>query len=402
MVDRTALSEMRLLVMGALALAFLSYVTNIFLANTMGPEIFGKYSYILLVGGLLGQLTFFGTEEMAIRLKGSRGPAALNWILTVRFLNFCLLSTITFLIWLGGEGEEAFLGMIIALNSLSMATHYETQGRNLRYVSIFLLERLTITAALWVGILFIEGNYLVWILLSLALIQCISLAYQYLDIKDIRISNELAKLFIVYQQGFFILVFNLSKFAFGGVTRMLIFDHQGDRQMGIFASVWQFVPLGTLYFAQATKAWRLRITEALDANKRNDVREHILALSMVVMLPTVLSSMLLAIFGDHIIDLLFTDEFRAAAGLMTYLAIYLIVVAMDTIAVLVAISLSMLKIVSLIYIIFGGLVVIACFFVADQYGLEGYFIAIILGHLSAVVALGIAVLRALKLGGYLL
>ena len=83
-----AFSEFRLLLVASLALSMLSYITNIFLANAMGPDIFGKYSYALVLGALFGQLVFFGTAEMGVRLKINHGDAALDWILTLKLVNF--------------------------------------------------------------------------------------------------------------------------------------------------------------------------------------------------------------------------------------------------------------------------------------------------------------------------
>lgn len=388
---RTALAELRILLIASLSLAALSYVTNIVLASTMGPEIFGRYSYALVLGALFGEVIYFGTSEAGIRLKVRHGDAALGWILTVKLINFGLLLCGVVVGLVFGSDVIALLGLIVALNSLCFSTHYEAHGRNVRYTTIFLVERVMITVALWFGLLIIETDLIVWVFLTLLLVQGGSLTYQYWENRPHQLSFDSCALLRTYREGLFVFVFGLSKFAYGGITRILIFNQLGDERLGIFSAAWQFVPLLTLYFAQVTKAWRLRITEALNARNAEVVRRQVFALAAAIFLPTLSASVALFFFGHQIIDLLFTIEFADAGVLMPYLGVYFLVAGLDTVAMILAIAMSMSRVASMIYFIFGILTVALCLLWMDGRGLEAYMVTIIVGHFCAAAVLTLVI-----------
>lgn len=391
-----AFSEFRLLLISGLALSMLSYVTNIFLANAMGPDIFGKYSYALVLGALFGQLVFFGTAEMGVRLKINHGDAALDWILTLKLINFGLL-LVTALVsaFFRGDGLLIF-GVIVALNSLCFVTHYEVQGRNVRYAIIFLVERALITLSIWIGLLVLDSGYMVWVFSTLAVFQGASLVFQYSENKQYRPSLDIRALFTTYKAGIYVLAFELSKFSFGGITRILIFNQLGEERLGVFSTAWQFVPLSTLYLAQATKAWRLRITESVDACDASAVWRHIRALTIVVMLPTLCASVVFFLVGDRVIALLFSKGYGDAGELMPYIGIYFLVIGFDSIVILLAIATSVARWASIIYLVFGGLTILACLFLMEGRGLQSYMAAIVIGHFSATITLAFFVSHALR------
>ena len=391
-----ALWEFRLLLLAGLAISTLSYVTNIFLANAMGPEVFGTYSYSLVLGALFGQLIFFGTSEVGVRLKISHGDAALNWILSLKLINFVLLMAAAFVSALIRNDLALVYGMIVALNSLCFTTHYEAQGRNVRYAVIYLFERALITSVILIGLLVLETGYLGWIFGTLALFQGASLAFQYSENRQYRPSIDMRGLLTTYQEGIYVLAFGLSKFSFGGVIRILIFNQLGNERMGIFSTAWQFVPLSTLYFAQATKAWRFRITESLDAGDASSVWRYIYTLAIVMMLPFLFVAMAFIFLGDHIIAFFFSSAYVDAGALMPYIGVYILVISFDSVVVLLAIATSRAQLASVIYLVFGGLTILACLFLVEGRSLEGYLAAIVIGHFLAAVSLAVFTTRGIK------
>tara|TARA_R110002124_G_scaffold281837_1_gene456526 strand:+ start:5557 stop:6786 length:1230 start_codon:yes stop_codon:yes gene_type:complete len=391
-----AFSEFRLLLVASLALSMLSYITNIFLANAMGPDIFGNYSYALVLGALFGQLVFFGTAEMGVRLKINHGDAALDWILTLKIVNFGLLLATALVSALFRGDALLIFGVIVALNSLCFATHYEVQGRNVRYAIIFLVERALITATIWFGLLVLDASYMIWVFGTLAVFQGGSVAFQYSENRQYRICLDLRALFIAYKAGIYVLSFELSKFSFGGITRLLIFNQLGDERLGVFSTAWQFVPLSTLFLAQATKAWRLRITECVDSGDTSAVWRHIRALVIVVMLPTLCATGIFFVVGDRIIASLFSTEYSDAGQLMPYIGVYFLVIGFDSIVILLAIATSMARYASIIYLFFGGLTVLACLFLMEGRGLPAYLVAIVVGHFSATITLAFFTKRSLR------
>lgn len=382
--------------MSGLALSGLSYVTNLLLANSMGPESFGQYTYALVLGTLFGQAVVFGSTETGIRLKTNYGAEALDWILTARIVNFLLVLIGAVTAYLINSEEAVLFALVVTLNSLSFATQYEAHGRNVRYASVFLVERILITLFIWFGILFLDSHLMAWVFGTMALFQGASLFFQYIENRTTKISFQCKGLFNVYKEGLFVLVFSLSKFAFGGVTRLLIFNQLGGERMGIFAAAWQFVPLSTLYFAQTTRTWRLRITEALRDGDSYEFSQNLKALTLFVMVPSLLAAIVFWVFGHTIIGLLLTSEYRDAGPLMQYIGAYFLVVGFDSVIVLLAIAKSKAMLAGMIYLVFGGLTILACLLLAKDHGLEGYLLTIVLGHFLAAAVLGVSLSRSVR------
>ena len=388
--------ELRLLVISGIVMSGFSYLTNLLLANAMGPENFGQYTYALVLGALFGQVVVFGSTETGIRLQTTFGAEALDWILTAKIVNFLIVLIAGLCVFLINSERAILFALVVTLNSLSLATHYEAQGRNVRYACIFLVERILITLFIWFGIVFLDKYLMVWVFAILALSQIVSIFFQYIENQAMKISFRRHGLLNLYREGFFVLVFSLSKFAFGGVTRLLIFNQLGGERMGIFAAAWQFVPLSTLYFAQTTKTWRLRITEALRDRDFDEFAQNLKALAFFVMIPSLLAATMFSVFGNTIIEFLLTSEYHDAGPLMRYIGIYFLVVGFDSVVVLLAIANSKAKLAAKIYLISGAVTIFVCFFMGEDQGLERYLLTIIIGHFLAVVILGLFLLRLFR------
>lgn len=394
--NRSSFLELRALVFAGLVLSLLSYATSIMLANTLGPENFGQYTYALVLGTLLGQIVAFGTAEAGVTLKTKYGDKALDWILTTKFVNFVILSIGAFIaFWLSGAMISLFV-LIIASNSLSFSTHYETSEQNIRYASIYLVERAIITLQTWVVIFFAERHILLWVFANVAIVQLASLIYQYIDRRVHNIHLNWWGLFKVYNEGLFVLVFSMSKFSFGGITRIIIFYRLGDGYLGLFAAAWQFVPLCTLYFAQTTKTWRLRINESLRARDAFAFSRNLKGLAFFVMVPALVGAVTFSVFGTRIIEFILSDQFKDAAPLMPYVGAYFVIVGFDSIVLLLAIAMGRSTLAGVVYLFFGGVTFIASCLLPSEYGLEGFLMLIVLGHLGAAVALSVNLLNSIR------
>ena len=388
--------EFRVLLIASSVLAGLSYLTNVFLANEMGPDIFGKYSYALVLGATMAQFISFGTTETGVRIQGKFGMEAMDWVLSVRIINFALVSLGVLVALLYEFDPLLIFGIISALNALSYSTHYEVQRINIRYAKVYLIERMMITILIWMGILFLDSNYLIFVFSVLFLVQTGALIFQIFDNRQFGLNFKPLLLYGVYKEGFFILIFSLSKFAYAGGTKIIIFQQLGSEKLGVFSTAWQFVPLSTIFFAQATKAWRLSITQSVDSRDLDGFTKHISHLLLAAFGSTGLVCVAFAAFGDELINLLFSDEYTSAADLMPYIGIYLLVVALDSVAILVAIALSSAKTAGLCYAIFGiGTASLSLYFSASQ-SLETLMIVVIMGHFLAASSLTFLSLRKLK------
>lgn len=390
------LIELRFLVVASLIMSGFSYITNLFLAYSMGPEIFGQYTYALVLGALFGQVVYFGSAETGINLVTNYGEDALNWILTARIINFLLVSIGTLFVFLINSDTVTLFALVVTLSSLSFATQYEAKGRNVRYASVYLVERILIAIFIWIGLLKFDSHLLLWVFGTILVFQGASLVFQYTEHMATRITLNRKGLFNVYKEGFLVFVFALSKFAFGGVTRILIINQLGAERMGIFAAAWQFVPVSTLYFAQTTKTWRLQITRSLKEGDTDKFLENLKAVTLFVMVPSFFSAVVFWVFGREIIDFLLPSEYHDAGFLMPYIGVYFLVVGFDSVIVLLAIANSMVRLASIIYVAFSGLTIFACLLLSTDAGLERYLLIIVFGHFFAAAVVGGALFRSVR------
>ncbi|EAR52146.1 hypothetical protein OG2516_18815, partial [Oceanicola granulosus HTCC2516] len=218
----------------------------------------------------------------------------------------------------------------------------------------------------------------------------------YSDNREFGIRVEVTALSRVYKEGFFILAFNMSKFAYGGFTRITIFHQLGDEKLGIFSTAWQFVPLSTLFFAQVTRTWRLTITQCIKHGDRAAFRKQICSLVITVFAPTLLATTVILLYGGEVIHLVFNDQYAAASELMPFIALYFLVIALDTVSVLLAVALSLSRVVAVAYATFGVVTVLACLVVAELKSLNLLLVTIIAGHFlaaSVTAALSLVKLR---------
>lgn len=384
------ISDFRILVFVSLFQAGLSYTTNIYLANKMGVDVFGQYSYVLAIAAFIAMFINWGTAETAIRLKTTYGQYAMNDIFTVRLINFIIIGIVVLVFWVFVSDSIVLLSLIVAMNALSYSTQYEAKSLNVRYAKIYLVERIAISSLICLGLFLLESRYMAWVFSIIFLVQGTSIFFQYIDNTETKLRFKCSYLANVYRQGLFQMLFGLSKYSFGGITRIIIFQVLGDAKMGIFAAAWQFVPLSTIYFSQAVKAWRLKLTEHIDGRVRSEFIKNLTSLSFYVLAPAIFAFFTLAVFGAELIDLLFSVEFVGAKGLMFYIGIYFIVVGLDTIVLLLAVAVSVTHITSVLYLVFGGATVIFCL-MASEPSLEFFVVTIIVGHSLAVATASLAV-----------
>ena len=383
-------NELRLLLISSLAVSALSYVTNFFLANSMGSEGFGQYTYALVLGVLLGQLVAFGSVETGMRLKVNYGDDALDWILAARVLNFFVVVIGAFAVFLVSFDITVLLALIVTLNALSFATHYEARGRNVRYAYVFFVERILIACSIWIGLLFLDNSLMGWVFTALALFQSISLVFQYLENRTAKRDIKWVEVLNVYKEGLFVLIFSLAKFSFGGGVRIIIYNQLGEERMGVFAAAWQFIPLSTLYFAQITKVWRLRITISLSERDGNEFWRHLKAMLCYTLIPCFLAAAVFWLFGGSMTGLILSSDYRDVSLLMPYIGAYFLIVGFDSVIVLLAIANNRAMLACAVYSAFGAITILACIFLAKNYGLEGYIVTILLGHCCATITLGAA------------
>lgn len=395
MLHRATFAELRALTLTNFAIAGFTYVVSIILARAIGPEEFGVYSFALVAGTLLSQLILFGTSEIAVKFVAHHGVSALDSIATVKLLNFIVVATLSFIfLWFYPQPHVIF-SLIVATSALSFSTHYESCRQNTKYAFIFLFERSAISIAILVVALFFDSNQLLIIFIFILVAQLLSIVKQIIDHKPSLNFKNFNILIKIYNDGLFLLIFNLSKFGFGGATRIIIFNELGDARLGVFSAAWQFVPMSTIYFSQVTKTWRLKITEAIQNGDKLATIQHIKELTLTIFIPSFAMSIVFIFWGHNIMYILFTPDFYDAANIMPYIGVYFIIIGMDSALLMVSIALNLLKATCLIYGISSIITILMCLNLSEP-SMEMYAIILIAGHLLAMVTLSTITFTSLR------
>lgn len=366
------------------------------LANNFGPGMFGQYTYVLVLGALYSQLITWGTQETGIRLYTSFGKLVLSSILTVKLINFVLITIILSLYALFKFESIYLLGLVASMNALSYSTQYETKKANVPYAKIYFIERVLISMLILLSLTIFNIRHIGYIFFIMFSVQLLSLAYQALDNREFKVFLNFRDICVVYLNGVWLLVFSISKYSFGGISRIIIFSKMGDASLGLFAAAWQFVPLSTIYYSQAIKAWRLKITECIDRGEFYEFKSFLMSLSLSVFLPAFLGFAVFFAFGHSILGALFDASFGSAADLMPYVGAYFIVVAADTVVLLLAVAIKKSGVTSIIYLIFGFSTVLYIYISPSADNLTFFISSIIIGHCMAVFCSAVFVGSALR------
>lgn len=390
-------SELRLLLIANIAMALLSYTCNVVLANAMGPDDYGIYTYLLVIGTVLAEFIVFGLSEIGTRWHTAHPQEANTWITSAKFFNFFILFFgLVFYVFLYSHNLTTLLAAIVAITGLSYSTVYENKKNNKRYAIIYLTERFLHTIIVILGVAVIGSNYLLLVFLSLFTIQTLSIAFQYKENKEIPIIFSPKSFSKIYLEGFFVVVFNLSKYVYGGGIRMIIFHQLGSSTLGIFSVAWQFIALVTLFTSQVVKASRLQLTLSIKSrNKKNFIKQCIF-FTLVSTLPMLVLFVIFYQFGGLIIRQMFVEEYWGAISFMPYIGAYAIILGIDSCISAFAFALSISRITCLTYSFFSVTALVISLWGFNNPTLYHYFWIILTNHLLSVAVIFIIVLFKLK------
>lgn len=378
--------EFIFLVLGMGVISAAGFLTNLGLANQFGPEKFGEYSYVLLIGLLFGQLVVFGSDQYAVKLHLEDRQANISArVLIFRASNFVALCLIVaFWVKLTDEYLLVF-SLIIASQVLNVSYAYEVEDRNVKYMAINLSERLLYYLTLWVGVIFFQENSFVFVFGVLLFWVVCSLTYQLSDV-DIKLSNKLAPTTQMLGFGLGLVLFGLTKQMYGTGTRFFIEANLGFAALGLYSLAWQVVPLVSIYLEQAVKAWRGRVTKSLIDSDYKALKKALINIVMITTVPVLLGSLLLLLLGGAVVGLVLVPEYNSIIELLPWICSYLVMISIEVAISIIWVALGLIRILNLIYLVLG----LGCFgffyFFGEGLNLKGYLIAVNIFQGGAIVA----------------
>jgi len=226
------------------------------------------------------------------------------------------------------------------------------------------------------------GQNLVTIFIIYFFCACASIFFQAHDSVEIFDRTGVVpidkKLFFV---GLSVLVTGLSKYTFGGFSRILIKENLGFAALGLFTLIWQFVSLVSIYTQQIISVVRLNIAEKIKRLEYEEIKRQSIYLMCASITPAVGFIAMAYLFRN--IEY-FSGIYLSVNDILPWVAIYMFVAALDSFLILYYIPLKLELVALKAYAFFS----IICFLLlmSNQLpsNLVAYILVITLTHFFAI------------------
>jgi len=343
---RTLLNTFLSLTGAHAAMATFSFATTILLANSLGAEVFGQYSYALAIGGYILTIAFVGMEQTQIRdlvqfpdrsdefVSGGIILAAIMLLLASLGL---LLSNIV----LPAENSMNLVGVVLAIaigaKALDLRPLYDASDRMKLHVSFLTIERFIYLGAVWLVFLFYRSDLSIRTLaIVLTASTVIGLAMQFAwASRKVRIRVNLQALIrskLILRNNLWIWGALLATLSFGGLSKIVLRNISGDAELGGYAVAWQVVTVGSLLMSQVGQIGNPRLARAVVGDIDVPQRNRFIFRYFVISAATGAVVGLPAILFPHAILGLFREEYISVAPAMRILGGYAIVIGISQVA----------------------------------------------------------------------
>lgn len=364
--------------------AALSYLLTISLANYLGPEKFGIYSQVLIVGSITSILINFGTDMTATVLYSRIGNARLVFgaIYMLRII-FSISTAIVLVSIYHGDLEFFFFVLCIFFSNFNLSYVYEIRKFNERYSYIFLLERIFYVCTAFLLLYFNLLNLQI-LFIILAITAIISIAFQLFDNKDLILTDlggHRQLMCRCVKDNIPIVIIALANYAYGGFSRLILEDQFGREQLGIYSAGWQIITIGTLFQAQISRLWRLNIANSIDASDFRNIRNIIISYIIFSTLPMIFVSMIVFYFSDFIVDKLFVKSYSELSSLLPVLSTYFVVINFSSLVDMFWIATSKNIIYMLVNVVSGILLTLFLVVYGPEINMLGFAVSTIIAHL---------------------
>ncbi len=373
--------------------AALSYTLTILLANFLGPSKFGIYSQIMILAGLLSIMTKFGTEQTAATrfVKVKSASQVMSNVFAIKLL----ISIPCFLVLIMIYAPNYMLIVcvfLVVLKEFDLSFFYEIEKKNERYSYINLFSKLTyVIGAL--ALILISYSELLGYFILLGVLLSLSFLFQLFDYKHykfFKLSNCNKDLYGYIFECFPVTVVALSSFAFGGFSRLILENKLGTETLGIYSLGWQIITIGTIFVGVVYRIWRLRFAEAIDSGNITELFNHLRSYVFLVVLPILILSMIIALYSDLIVRILFSVEYAALSELLPLFSVYIFLISIAGLMEMLWVATGKTNIYMIISLFFSSFFLIVLLEFSEGFQMSDFLAATIYFHAGSIMILGIA------------
>ncbi len=390
--DKTLIFSLFILTKNNVLIAAFSYALTITLANVLGPEVFGKYSLVLVIASILSILINYGTDKTAPAVMTAKRSinSVLSETVFIRLLMFSL-SIFSLSIYSTYDPDMAFYILCLLFTGLNLGFFFEISSKNELYSYVYLFERAVYVGSSFFVIYFLKVNLdIVFTLFLLSTLA--SLIFQYY-----RVHYEYDKIFIINWKSFReifltnmpLVIIALSVFSFGGFSRIILEDSMGLEKLGVYSAGWQLITVGTIFQGQVTKVWRLKISSAIEKNDNKQLISLVKSYLIFSTLPFIILTAILFFTSEKIVNLLFTSEYFELAHVLPVFSFYYLVINIAGLTEILWVAVGRNKIYMYINITFGLLLLILLTFISKEASLIDFALSTVAIHMLMVLVLSI-------------
>lgn len=326
-----------------------SYSLNIVMARALGPSGFGELNFLMTVAAFCILFINFGIPETAPRLFQKFGADIYRAINTAKILNLLIISFVIFFVYQFMSIDGVLLTILLCTAGLHLHHQYEINQKNERLAVINLGEKLITLVVLLILLLFDLTENQTNITLVYCLAPLLAFSVQGLDLRYPIGAYRVPSLKYIYRTAAHAFLYGFSKSLFGHLLRLAIFWRFGAEQLGLFAVAWQFIPPASLYFNQVTRVFRLRLNELFAQGDFIRFKQCIRDYAVFLFVPACFGLLFIGVFGELLIVTIFGEMYYGAAKYVNLVAVYLLIVAIEVFASVIAICLSEDRYLMLVY-----------------------------------------------------
>ena len=379
--------------------AGVSYIFTIIIANTLGPNDFGIYSYILVWGGFATLLIIFSTDAtVPVQYAKTNDKQSLfNLTQTIKLL-FLFIWIFSMPLWyrfteLGlviFNNPEVIIGLIVfSLANFRIMEFYEISKNNVRYAKIYFIERMFYVFLL--GFFLYTNSLDIFTIFSCLFVATFcSLLFQAKDnfnfIRNFEIET-FENVFKLLKENFPLILIQLSTFVYGGFSRVILESKLGMEQLGIYSAGWQIILVITIFQGQVVRVWRSDLSNALINKKRNDIKNLISSYLLFSTFPVFIFAIFVSFFSYEIVSILFSDEYILLATILPIFSLFFVFISLDSLAKMLWISIGNRKKYLMISLFFSIMLLVILQTIPNNSSLELFAFSIFAMFACSVITL---------------
>lgn len=329
------LKQLSLLLVSNVISSALSFLVTISLANSLGPDQFGLYSSILVIGSMASLLVNFATDVTApaLHAQGVPDQDLFNVVCSLRLFLFAGVGIVSLL--LAGQFPLMSLGLVaLSLASLNLAFMYEVKGRNVLYSYLFVGERvfylglvgcllladgITVEAVFFCFIVALGGSLL---LQGFLLRESIN---QF-------VPSDISKLWWLFRDNLWLVLVSVATLSFGGFSRLILATQLGVRELGIYSAGWQFILVATIFQGQVDRVFRRGISCAALLRQKAVLKSAVWEYFACTTLPLSILAGLIYLVQAPLVARIFEKEYQSLTAVLPLFLIYYPIINLDSLA----------------------------------------------------------------------